>query len=247
MRIVPVMDVRSGRAVHAGAGGRDGYPPLSRRFSAPDDPVELAAWIEERWGPRLLYVADLDALGGGRRRLDLVEAMARAGHRLRVDAAVRDGRAARSLLDAGAREVAVALETLPSWPRLRQVAEAAGAGRTALSLDLRGGRAAGGPEPDASPAELARRAAAAGAGRLLALELGRVGSGRGPDLELLRRCRAAAPEVGLTAAGGVRGPADVEAAAEAGCDECMVATALYGGQLPPREVSRLEGDGPGAG
>lgn len=230
--------------VHAAAGDREGYPPLSRRFDVPDAPAELASWLQDRWGRRLLYLADLDALSGVRRQHGLVEELADAGHRLRVDAAVRDADVARSLREAGADEVVVALETLPAWGRLGEVAAAVGAERTALSLDLRDGRPEGGPSgPGASPAELARRAAREGAGRLLALELGRVGAGRGPDLGLLRRCRAAAPEVGLTAAGGVRGPADVRAAARVGCDECMVATALYGGRLGPAAVRRLEAAG----
>lgn len=237
------MDVRDGRAVHATGGDRQAYPPLSRRFDVPDGPVALASRIAGRWGPRLLYLADLDALSGRPRQLGVVEELADAGHRLRVDAAVAGAADARALLAAGAEEVVVALETLPGWERLAEVTEAAGRGRTALSLDLRGGRAQGGPAgPGAAPGSLARRGAEAGAGRVLALELERVGSGRGLDLELLRRCRAAAPGVGLTAAGGVRGPDDVRAARRAGCDECMVATALYGGGLGPATVRRLEAE-----
>lgn len=242
------MDVRDGRAVHAAGGDREAYPALSRRFDVPDRPVELASWIAGRWGRRLLYLADLDALAGRPRQLGVVERLAEAGHRLRVDAAVTGADDARALLAAGAEEVVVALETLPAWERLAGVAEAAGEGRTALSLDLRDGRAAGGPAgPGADPGELARRGAEAGAGRLLALELERVGSGRGPDLDLLRRCRSAAPDAGLTAAGGVRGPDDVRAARRAGCDECMVATALYGGGLGPAAVRRLEAEEDGGG
>lgn len=247
MRIVPVMDVRGGRVVHAGGGDRAGYPPLSRRFPVPDDPGGLAGWIRDRWGERLLYLADLDALAGGQPGLDLVEELAAAGHALRVDAAVTGADRARALLDAGAREVVVALETLASWDGLREVADAAGSRRTVLSLDLRAGRPAGGPAPrEREPRALARRAVEAGAGRLLLVELERVGSRRGPDVGLLRRCRSAAPGVGLTAAGGVRGATDVEAVSVAGGDECMVATALYGGELTPPEVRRLEGgDRPG--
>lgn len=246
MRIVPVMDVRSGRVVHAAGGERSAYRPVSERFGVPDDPAELASRIRDRWGRRLLYVADLDALSGGRPRLDLVEELAGAGHPLRVDAAVVGASGARRLRRAGAREVVVALETLPAWRRVREVAAAVGGSRTVVSLDLRDGCPVGpAAGPDREPASLAARAAGAGAGRVLVLDLDRVGTAGGPDPGLLRRCRSAAPGVGLTAAGGVRSAADVRAAAAAGCDECMVATALYGGGLPPSAVRRLEAGGAG--
>lgn len=261
MKLVPVMDVRSGRVVHAAAGGRDGYAPLASRFAVPDRPVELAAHLRERWGPRTLYVADLDALAGARPDLDLVGRLSAAGHSVRVDAGVDRARRAGLLRDAGAAEVVVGLETLRGWSGLRESARVVGRDRLVFSLDLREGTpvtpAWGSGAPPETPGELARRAADAGAGRIVAMELARVGSGTGPDLPLLRACRRAAPRTALTAAGGIRGGDDVRAAERVGCDECMVATALYGGALDPSVVERLEagrrgggrppGGGPGTG
>lgn len=261
MKLVPVMDVRSGRVVHAAGGGRDGYAPLGRRFDVPDRPLELAARVRQRWGPRTLYLADLDALAGERPDLELVGRLAADGHRLRVDAGAAGARGALLLRDAGAAEVVVGLETLGGWGGLREAAGAVAPGRVVFSLDLREGTpvtaAWGAGRPPEAPGELARRAADAGAGRIVAMELARVGSGAGPDLTLLRRCRRAAPATPLTAAGGVRDADDVRAAGRSGCDECMVATALYGGALGPAVVERLEaarrggggepGDGAGGG
>jgi uncharacterized protein related to proFAR isomerase len=136
MIILPVLDVRQGRVVHAAGGDRRRYPALSRRFPFPDDPVELAGRLRERWGERPLYLADLDALAGDPPDLALVETLAGDGHRLRVDAAVRRPDRARALLRAGARQVVVGLETLEGWEDLERVAEAAGRDRTVFSLDV---------------------------------------------------------------------------------------------------------------
>ncbi len=248
MIILPVLDVRQGRVVHATGGDRRRYPALSRRFPFPDDPVELAGRLRERWGERPLYVADLDALAGDPPDLALVESLARDGHRLRVDAAVRRPDRARALLRVGARQVVVGLETLEGWEDLERVAEAAGRDRTVFSLDVD----ASGPhapawrpadDPPSTAEAAAEEAAARGTGTVQLLDLERVGSERGPALERLRAVRSAAPGVELAVGGGIRGAADVRALAAEGCDECLVATALYGGRLPPATVRRLEAGG----
>lgn len=247
-----MLDVRQGRVVHAAGGDRRRYPALSRRFPFPDDPAELAGRLRERWGDRPLYLADLDALSGDPPDLALVEALSRAGHRLRVDAAVRRRDRARALLRAGARQVVVGLETLAGWEDLERVAGAAGRDSTVFSLDVdaSGPHAPAWRTGDAGPSTAeaaAEEAAARGAGTVQLLDLERVGSARGPALERLRAVRAAVPGVDLAVGGGIRGAADVRAAARAGCDECLVATALYGGELPPATVRRLEGQREGVG
>lgn len=246
MIVLPVLDVRQGRVVHAAGGDRERYAPLSCRFPFPDEPVALADRLRDRWGARPLYLADLDALAGEPPDLELVGALASRGHRLRVDAAVRAPSRARALLRAGAGQVVAGLETLEGWEDLAGVAEEVGAARTVFSLDVD----AAGPHAPAwrrgEPPPTAEAAAGAavrrGAGAIQLLDLERVGSGRGPALDALRRVRAAAPEARLAVGGGVRGEEDVRAAAEAGCDECLVATALYGGDLPPDAVRRLEAE-----
>lgn len=246
MIVLPVLDVRRGRVVHAAGGDRQGYAPLSRRFPFPDEPLALAGRLRERWGERPLYLADLDALAGGPPDLQLVRALASEGHRLRVDAAVREPSRARALLRAGAAEVVAGLETLEGWEDLAEVAGEVGAGRAVFSLDVD----ASGPltpawrsdAPPSTPEEAAAAAVRHGAGTLQLLDLERVGSGRGPAVATLRRVRGVAPEARLAAGGGIRGEEDVRAVAEAGCAECLVATALYGGDLAPEAVRRLEGE-----
>lgn len=249
MIVLPVLDVRQGRVVHAAGGDREHYAPLSRRFPFPDAPLAVAGGVRERWGERPFYLADLDAIAGGPPDLGLVEALASEGHRLRVDAAVREPARARTLLRAGAREVVVGLETLAGWGGLASVADEAGGDRTVFSLDVdasgphapawRSGEAA----PPGTAAAAAAEAVDHGAGVLQLLDLDRVGSGRGPDLDRLREVRSAVPDARLAVGGGIRGEEDVRAAADAGCAECLVATALYGGDLPPEAVRRLEAEG----
>lgn len=249
--MVPVLDLASGRVVHASGGDRAGYVPLSERFGLPDDPLELASGLTERLGARPFYVADLDSLEGAPPQASLLRALSREVASLWCDAGARTAGEAARLRDLGVDRVVVGLETLPRWSALEEVVGEVGPAATVFSLDVEDGRPVGSPPGgvdaggtgaggDGAAEELAARADAAGAGAVLVLDLGRVGGRGGPDLGLLSRCRAAAPELELAVGGGVSGRGDVEEAVQAGASRVLCATALHDGGLPPGEVRALE-------
>ena len=65
----------------------------------------------------------------------------------------------------------------------------------------------------------------------IVLDLARVGSGAGPDVELIAEIHAAFGDLELLAGGGVRDVADLRALAEAGAAGALVATALHSGAI----------------
>ena len=65
MRVIPVIDLKGGAAVHAVRGERERYRPLRSRIAAGSDPVGLTRAVRARFGLEELYVADLDAIAGG--------------------------------------------------------------------------------------------------------------------------------------------------------------------------------------
>jgi phosphoribosylformimino-5-aminoimidazole carboxamide ribotide isomerase len=69
--------------------------------------------------------------------------------------------------------------------------------------------------------------------RVIVMTLERVGADSGPDLDTLREVQARSPTTRLIGAGGIRHPADLALAAEAGADAWLVASALHDGRLPP--------------
>jgi len=245
VRVIGVIDVRGGHAVHAGAGARDDYAPLG-------DAVELARTYVDRHGLGELYVADLDAIGDpervalrtatdvgrpfrGRRRAEgpaqhTIERIAALGAPVWLDAGVSSVDRARESLATGAAHLVVGLETLTSFTALRSICTAVGSERVAFSLDMRGGEPMGIAQHEPA-AVVAARAADAGAGAIIALDLARVGMKSGIDFEMIVRVRQAAPDVTLLAGGGVRGPDDLSRLADAGADGALVATALLDGSL----------------
>jgi phosphoribosylformimino-5-aminoimidazole carboxamide ribotide isomerase len=103
-----------------------------------------------------------------------------------------------------------------------------------FSLDLRGGALilSGMFSQQQSPIEAARSVIRPTVNRLIVLDLARVGEGGGVGTEALcRQLRSEYPTLELIAGGGVRGQADLDALASAGCNAALVASALHDGRI----------------
>lgn len=238
MRIVGVIDIRGGQAVHARGGRRSEYAlvGVAAGEQVEGDAAALARVYVDRLGVRELYVADLDAIEGGTNPTNsgLLGQISALGAPVWVDAGVTTPAAANAVLEAGASAVIVGLETLTSIEALGEISQAIGGERVAFSVDLRDGMPItlpGAEHSRWSAAETGKSAAEAGAGTIIVLDLARVGSGRGPDIELMTAMRRAVPEAALFAGGGVRSVDDADLLARAGCDGALVATALLSGSL----------------
>jgi HisA/HisF family protein len=232
MRVVGVIDLKGGTAVHAVRGERERYRALGR------DPLAVARAFRSELGLDELYVADLDAIVGDGWHRSIIAALAREA-RVMVDAGVSEPEPARALLDLGAHRVVVGTETLNGPDALDRLL--ADVPELVLSVDLRDGRAlspdpqlAGLPALDAL-AHLYR----AGLREAIVLDLARVGSGAGPDVLLIAEIHAAFPDLELFAGGGVRNVDDLRALADAGAAGALVATALHAGVIGRRELAGL--------
>jgi phosphoribosylformimino-5-aminoimidazole carboxamide ribotide isomerase len=261
MRLIGVIDLLGGRAVHARGGQRERYAPVEAVGGArvEGDPRLVAARYRAL-GLDEIYVADLDAIGGLPRQEAVIRDLS-ASAPLWLDAGVSSAADARECLALGAALVIVGLETLASWEGLADVAGTIAPDRVAFSLDLRDGQpivasvpARAGSRPEyamagfslpglpanvesLTPEEIAARAADAGAGAILVLDLARVGLGAGPDVATIERVRERAPHVVLLAGGGVRDADDLQRLAGAGCDGALVATALHTGRIGAAEIA----------
>ena len=232
MRVVPVIDLKGGAAVHAVRGERERYRALGR------EPLALARAFRSELGLDELYVADLDAIRGDGGHGSTIAALAREA-RVMVDAGVSEPERARELLDLGAHRVVVGTETLTGPDAFDRLL--ADVPEVVLSVDLRDGRALS-PDPQLAglPAlDALARLHRAGLREAIVLDLARVGSGAGPDVGLIAEIHAAFPDLELLAGGGVRGVEDLRALGDAGAAGALVATALHSGVIGPRELAEL--------
>jgi HisA/HisF family protein len=214
VRVVPVIDLKGGTAVHAVRGERERYRPVG-------DPLSLA----RRFGLEELYVADLDAITGVGNNDAVIRALAREGH-VMVDAGVSEPERAQALLQLGVHRVVVGTETLADADALDRLLPEA-----VLSVDLRDGRTLA-PDPRLTGLPAIDAVALLhrpGLREVIVLDLARVGSGAGPDVAAIAEIHAAFPDLELLAGGGVRDAADLRALADAGAAGALVATALHRG------------------
>lgn len=261
MRVIGVVDLAAGRAVHARGGVRDHYLPVAAcgGIAINGDAIALATAYRDALGIREVYVADLDAIAGSAPQAAIVAAITHLGLPVWLDAGISTWERAQEAINRGAARVVVGLETLSSFEALDVICISIGGERVAFSLDLRAGEPvrgsgrlkpaptsvdvtartmwgppSGGPThrqvwgpPSGGPASacaIASRAVEAGVGAMIVLDLARVGTACGVDIDTIRAVGAAAPGVMLVAGGGVRGPEDLQALRDAGCDGALVAT-----------------------
>jgi HisA/HisF family protein len=230
MQIVPVLDLQGGVVVHARRGARADYAPLRSPLVKGSAPMPVARALCAACHTNRLYVADLDALGGGPADEATLTSLAGVAETW-VDAGATTPQRAAALGRAGAARNVVGTESLARGA----LAEAA---RLAppplvLSVDLRGGRLIS-PDPELDgrdPAAAASLARGLGVTELLVIDLARVGSGSGPPLDAVAALAAALPGVAIYAGGGVRDDDDLAALESAGAAGALVATALHEGRI----------------
>ena len=241
MRVIGVIDLKNGQAVHARGGQRAAYSAIAEAAGTTIDgnPARLAQLYQDAFGLHEVYVADLNAIAGHEHQDSVIRDIGALGARLIVDAGVATSRDVARVFDAGAHTAVVGLETLPSFEALEEICRNSGRRDIAFSLDLRDGIpvAATAALANESPVEIARRAAAAGVHRVIVLDLARVGGGAGPDVDMLRRIRTAVPAASLLVGGGVRGLDDLRRLARIGCNGALVATALHDRRLTAADVA----------
>jgi phosphoribosylformimino-5-aminoimidazole carboxamide ribotide isomerase len=238
MRVVGVIDLKDGTAVHAVRGERERYRPAHSVVGGGDgDALSLARGFRSVLGLEELYVADLDAITGAGDNRAVIAALAREA-RVLVDAGVSEPRRAHGLLDLGAHRVVVGTETLLGRDALEALL---GVGRLVLSIDLHDGCLLS-PDPwlrGLSALDAVNRLYHEALRELIVLDLARVGSGAGVDFGLIAELHAAFPDIELLAGGGVRDAADLRALADAGAAGALVATALHTGVIGARELAEL--------
>jgi phosphoribosylformimino-5-aminoimidazole carboxamide ribotide isomerase len=244
-RVVPVIDLKGGMAVHAVGGRRDQYRPLRGIWQASGSPITLAIALREGLGADHLYLADLDAIAGQPPHREVYEGMIDAGMTLWLDAGVGDQARLAPLLDLDPERsrLVLGLESVAGPDELARLVTRIGAGRAIFSLDMDSEVpriAAGAAWPGREPGEIADRAIACGVRTLILLDLARVGTGRGIGTgDMLVRLRTHHPSVAVTVGGGIRGIEDVLRMKQLGASAVLVGSAIHDGRIGRDELERI--------
>ena len=232
MKIIPVIDILNGKVVHAVKGQRHNYQPLESILFKSTEPLETAKGFKAL-GFSELYVANLDAIIDCSTDFGFFKDIAEeTGLRLMVDAGVTSIDRAQKLFENNVSKLIIGTETLQSKKFVAQAVEIFGSNRVVVSLDLKGDKILVklGFDGCLSPICLLKDFKAMGVSQVIVLDLARVGSGEGVNLDFLKKVIA---EVGVEVyvGGGVRDINDLVELKKLGVSGALIATALHTGKI----------------
>jgi phosphoribosylformimino-5-aminoimidazole carboxamide ribotide isomerase len=246
-RVVPVLDLKEGRAVRAVGGRRDQYQSIRSILHANPEPIPLACSLRDMLSLSTLYLADLDAIEGRAPNIGIYQQLLGLGLEVWIDAGLRDVSSLAPLLDLHPLDsrVIVGLETVRGPDELAGIADRVGADRTIFSLDLFEGRPRVGGEGTwrtDDPREIANRAIEGGLHHLIILDLARVGKARGTGSDgLMAQILDAHPEVEIIVGGGVSRIQEVLHLRAAGASGVLVGSAIHDGRIGRAELEQISG------
>jgi phosphoribosylformimino-5-aminoimidazole carboxamide ribotide isomerase len=242
MRLIPVIDLRGGLAVHAVSGEREQYRPVKSVLAESANPLAIARAFRERLGLSELYIADLDAIQGHGNHRPLISTLAKQERmRLLIDAGAADLLGVLDIIATGSHRAIIGSETLASWEALRSIVSEIPAEHLIFSLDMRDGQilARSSELAALSPLQALEEVRHIGLQEVILLELTRVGTGTGVNRELIIRARQRFPDLLLLAGGGIRDARDLDELAALGVRGVLVATALHRGIITREHISAL--------
>ena len=224
--LVGVIDLKAGQAVHAVAGQRDRYRPISRRFIDDGSPRDLIDYYGSL-GLRRFYLADLDAICDGKHQWGVIERLLETDYEeFLLDLGWTGDQSISNVLCRFSRaKVVAATETMKSVSALERLCEQVECSRIVMGLDYREGALQG---SGVSEDEWQNACRDLGIVRFLPLEITSVGTDRGPRCgDVCQRIRAENPNAIIYSGGGIRDLSDVERLEASGCNRYLVASALF--------------------
>jgi phosphoribosylformimino-5-aminoimidazole carboxamide ribotide isomerase len=243
-RVIPVLDLKDGIAVHAVGGIRSHYGPLRSILHPDPNPVELGRAYRDILGLSELYLADLDAISGQGPNVALYRDIAEFGLSLWVDAGLKIQDDVGPLLGEPIPSIVAGLETVQGSRALKAMIDLVEPGRLVFSLDLFEGRTLKKNREEwgtDDPLELGLALIELGIRRILVLDLSRVGKrgGIGTD-ELIAALREASPAIELSVGGGIACVADLIRIRSAGASAVLVGSAFHDATIGPHELAELK-------
>jgi len=243
MKIIPVLDLKKGLAVHAVKGERAQYQPVQSLLTSSAKPLEVARCLIKETQCREVYIADLDAIQGKGHNRDIIcEIAEHLDVDLWVDEGIGDVESAKSLAAAGADVVIIGSETLTDLEVLKRFSDSMAPEQIVFSLDIKGGRVLSSTKAlkGSEPLEALDLLATQGIERFILLTLDVVGSGYGPDLPLMKQAKYNFPEKTFIAGGGVKTPGHLQKLSLIGASGVLVATSLHNGWITGLDIASLK-------
>jgi len=241
LKVIPVIDVLNGIAVHAVRGEREHYRPLKSVLCGTANPLGVALAFKTL-GFESLYLADLDAILENQTNFALYERIkTETNLDLMVDAGIADIQKATRVLDSGASKIVIGTETLEDLSFVERAVSFFGKNHVLVSIDMRKGKVISVSEnlKSMNPVSLAQKLEEIDVEQVILLDLNRVGTSSGVNVGVLKDVLKET-KLKVLVGGGVRNLQDLERLRKLGVYGALIATALHNGKI---EVDMLKSAG----
>ncbi len=221
MLLIPVLDLKDGHVVHAKKGQRAHYHAIDSALGTGSDPQDFTQIFVENFAVDFLYIADLNAISGSGNNFDTINSLLRQypGLTIYLDAGIE-------LLDEKIYQLSNCIPVLGSENQIN-------AGQLQsynkkyspliLSLDFNEKGFWGDKDILNTPAVWPEQ--------IILMNLDRVGSKQGLNLERLDKIRHLSPTSQIYFAGGIQNQKDIEILKNHGINGVLLATALHDGSI----------------
>ena len=234
LQLIPVMDLMKGQVVHAREGRRAEYAPIRSKLCAGSSPEAVMEALLCLHPFHTIYFADIDAIQRVGNNTDVLDRL-RARHtdlEFWVDAGIADEVSLQNWIARDLGRSVIGSESLHDADFMLAAREISKDVTPILSLDYTGDDFRG-------PKRLLQEPERYWPQHVLAMNLQRVGSDKGPDFALIVDLARRVPGCRVHAAGGVRSLKDLRRVASDGAAGALIATALHDGRLDAAALRRF--------
>ena len=230
MQIIPVIDIKKGRAVHAKLGLREYYQPLNTPLCPSSEITKVINCFLSVHDFKIMYLADLDAIiGFGNNQVLIKELLQTYPHIIFwVDSGYQQQPLSLSIFDnyktvLGSESYSNnALNHLKSFEK-----------KFILSLDFSAKGIPLGSEKLFNKQDLWTP-------QIILMMLARVGSGQGVDCDKLIYYQQLSSQIEFIASGGIRSIDDVFSLKKIGIKKVLCATALHNKMISSAEIQKVQ-------
>jgi phosphoribosylformimino-5-aminoimidazole carboxamide ribotide isomerase len=237
MKIIPVIDVLNSIAVHGVRGERKQYRPLKSLLFSSYKPTEIA-YAFELLGFDSLYLADLDAIMKNAVNYNIYQQITeKTSLNLMIDAGISNIKKTQKVLETGPSTIIIGSETLNSLDFVEKCVNAFGENKIVVSVDQKGGKLLGTSNTITSldAVSFAKKIEDLGIRQIILLELDRVGTENGTNLNLIKNVLETT-DLKVIVGGGIRNLQEIQELSSLGVSGALVATVLHNGKVSVEDL-----------
>jgi phosphoribosylformimino-5-aminoimidazole carboxamide ribotide isomerase len=239
MKIIPVIDILDGIVVHAKGGQRNYYQPIKSPLFSSFRPLEVINKLE-KLEFSTIYIADLDSIMTKSINFKLFDQFqSKANIELIVDIGVTKKAEILYLFKRNIKKVIIGTETLSSIDFLKNSIKNFGNDRVILSLDLVNKKIINkiNLKNDWKPIAFLKSLENFGLSQVIILDLDRVGSERGIDINFIKKILAEV-KMKVFIGGGIRNISDLILLDQLGVHGALIGTALYSKKITVSDLKK---------